>query len=72
MLIDENRLSRTRERIFAALRTSGRLDLEWQKRLFDLILSNLMEEGDLPNQLLDVAPPGDGSVELSRYPMSTS
>lgn len=48
------------------------LNLERQKRLFDLILSNLMEEGDLTNQVLEVMLSADGSVELSRYPMPTS
>ena len=50
----------------------GGLNLERQKRLFDLILSNLMEQGDLTNQVLDVVLSADGSVEFSRYPMPTS
>jgi hypothetical protein len=49
----------------------GGLNLERQKRLFDLILSNLMKEGDLTNQVLEVMLSADGSVELSRYPMPT-
>jgi hypothetical protein len=48
------------------------LNLERQKRIFDLILSNLMEEGDLTNQVLDVVLSADGSVELSRNRMPTS
>jgi hypothetical protein len=47
----------------------GGLNLERQKRLFDLILSNLIDEGDLTNQVLEVVLSPDGSVELSRYAM---
>jgi hypothetical protein len=72
MLIDENRLSRTTERIFAACEVPGGLNLERQKRLFDLILSNLMEEGDLTNHVFDAMLSADGSGQLRRYPMSTS
>ncbi len=72
MLIDENRLSRTTERIFAACDAPGGLNLERQKRLFDLILSNLIEEGDLTNQVLEVALSADGSVELIRFKMPLS
>jgi hypothetical protein len=43
--------------------------MERQKRLFDLILSNLTDEGDLTNQVLEVVLSADGSAELSRYPM---
>ncbi len=50
----------------------GGLNLERQKRLFDLILSNLGEEGDLTNQVLEVALSTDGSVELSRFAMPSS
>ena len=45
------------------------LNLESQKRLFDLILSNLEEEGSLTNQVLQVTLLPDGLVELSRYGM---
>jgi len=45
----------------------GGLNLERQKRVFDLILSNLTEEGDLTNQVLEVMLSPDGSVELGRY-----
>jgi hypothetical protein len=48
------------------------LNLERQKRLFDLILSNLIEEGDLTNQVLEVVFSTDGSVELSRFAMPSS
>ncbi len=41
--------------------------MESQKRLFDLILSNLEEEGALTNQVLQVTLYPDGSVELIRY-----
>ena len=47
----------------------GGLNLERQKRLFDLILTNLEEEGDLTNQVLDVILSADGSLELSRHAM---
>jgi hypothetical protein len=50
----------------------GGLNLERQKRLFDLILSNLMDEGDLTNQVLEVVLSADGSVELSRYAIPPS
>jgi Domain of unknown function (DUF5615) len=49
----------------------GGLNLEIQKRLFDLVLSNLEEEGSLTNQVLQVTLLLDGSVELSRYGMPT-
>ena len=45
------------------------LNLEIQKRLFDLVLSNLEEEGALTNQVLQVTLSPDGSVELARYGM---
>ena len=48
---------------------SGGLNLEIQKRLFDLVLSNLEEEGALTNQVLQVTLSPDGSVELARYGM---
>ena len=48
------------------------LNLERQKRLFDLILSNLSEQGDLTNQVLEMVLSFDGSVELSRYGMPPS
>jgi hypothetical protein len=50
----------------------GGLNLVRQKRLFDLILSNLMDEGDLTNQVLEVVLSADGSVELSRYAIPPS
>lgn len=50
----------------------GGLNLERQKRLFDLILTNLEEEGDLTNQVLEVVLSGDGSVELTRYALPPS
>ena len=50
----------------------GGLNLERQKRLFDLILSNLIEEGDLTNQVLEVVLSTDGSVELIRFKMPPS
>ena len=50
----------------------GGLNLERQKRLFDLILSNLSEQGDLTNHVLEVVLSIDGSVELSRYGMPPS
>ena len=45
------------------------LNLESQKRLFDLVLSNLEEGGTLTNQVLQVTLSPDGSVELARYGM---
>ena len=50
----------------------GGLNLGRQKRLFDLILSNLIEEGDLTNQVLEVVLSTDGSVELIRFKMPPS
>ena len=50
----------------------GGLNLERQKRLFDLVLSNLMEEGDLTNQVLEVVLSTNGSVVLTRYAMPPS
>ncbi len=50
----------------------GGLNLERQKGLFDLILSNLGEAGDLTNQVLEVTLSTDGSVELSRFAMPPS
>jgi len=47
----------------------GGLNLESQKRLFDLVLSNLEEGGTLTNQVLQVTLSPDGSVELARYGM---
>jgi hypothetical protein len=47
----------------------GGLNLERQKRLFDLVLSNLMEQGELTNQVLEVMLSTNGSVELTRYAM---
>jgi hypothetical protein len=47
----------------------GGLNLETQKRLFDLVLSNLEEGGTLTNQVLQVTLSPDGSVELARYGM---
>ncbi|WP_263377358.1 DUF5615 family PIN-like protein [Granulicella paludicola] len=47
----------------------GGLNLERQKRLFDLILTNLKEEGDLINQVLEVVLLEDGFVRLTRYGM---
>ena len=43
------------------------LNLERQRRLFELIVSNLLEEGGLTNQVLEVMLLADESVELSRY-----
>ena len=51
--------------------TSG-LNLERQKRLFDLILLNLIEQGDLTNQVLEVVLSHDGAVELNRTAMPPS
>jgi len=48
---------------------SGGLNLQSQKRLFDLVLSNLEDEGVLTNQVLQVTLFLDGSVELIRYSM---
>lgn len=50
----------------------GGLNLERQKRLFELILSNLIEVGDLTNQVLEVVLSVDGSVALIRYSMPPS
>ena len=50
----------------------GGLNLDRQKRLFDLILSDLTEQGDLTNQVLEVVLSSDGSVELTRYSMPRS
>jgi hypothetical protein len=47
----------------------GGLNLDRQKRLFDLILENLIEAGDLINQVLEVALFPDGVVHLNRYTM---
>lgn len=47
----------------------GGLNLERQKRVFNLILANLFEQGDLTNQVLQVVLSPDGSVELSRLAM---
>lgn len=47
----------------------GGLNLERQKRLFALILSNLTDYGDLTNQVLEVCLSPDGSVELTRISM---
>lgn len=45
------------------------LNMESQKRLFGLILANLVDEGALTNQALQVTLSPDGSVELIRYAM---
>jgi Domain of unknown function (DUF5615) len=50
----------------------GGLNLERQKRLFDLILSHLTDAGNLTNQVLEVVLSADGSVELSRYAIPPS
>ncbi len=47
----------------------GGLNLERQKLLFSLILSNIAEQGDLVNQVLQVTLSPNGAVELSRYGM---
>jgi hypothetical protein len=47
----------------------GGLNLERQKRLFEVVLSNLEEQGDLTNQVLQVILFIDGTMELSRYAM---
>lgn len=47
----------------------GGLNLERQKQLFQLILSNLTEKGNLINQVLQVTLSPNGAVELSRYEM---
>jgi hypothetical protein len=48
------------------------LNLERQKLLFQLILSNLQEHGDLTNQVLQVTLSRDGAVALIRYEMPTA
>ncbi|ADW70122.1 DUF5615 family PIN-like protein [Granulicella tundricola] len=50
----------------------GGLNMESQKRLFDLVLFNLEEHATLTNQVLQVTLSPDGSVELSRYGMPAS
>lgn len=50
----------------------GGLNLERQKLLFQLILSNLREHGDLTNQVLQVTLSASGDVQLSRYEMPVS
>lgn len=45
------------------------LNLERQKLLFQLILSNLQEHGDLTNQVLQVTLSPNGAVALIRYEM---
>ncbi len=45
------------------------LNLESQKRLFHLVLSNLEGEGALTNQVLQITLSPDGLVELARYGM---
>jgi hypothetical protein len=50
----------------------GGLNLERQKRLFGLILSNLLDQGDLTNKVLEVMLSADGSVVLSRFWMPPS
>jgi hypothetical protein len=45
------------------------LNLDRQRRLFDLILSNLEEFGYLTNQVLQVSLSSEGDVELNRYDM---
>ena len=47
----------------------GGLNMESQKRLFDLVLSDLEQGGALTNQVLQVTLSPDGSVELARYGM---
>ena len=47
----------------------GGLNLERQKLLFQLILSNLQEHGDLTNQVLQVTLSPNGAVALIRYEM---
>ncbi len=42
------------------------LDLSLQRQLFALILDELAKNGDLTNQLLEVAVKKDGKVELRR------
>ncbi|WP_263353387.1 DUF5615 family PIN-like protein [Acidicapsa acidisoli] len=48
---------------------TGGLNLDRQKRLFVLILSDIEKHGDLTNQVLQVTLTPDGAVELSRYSM---
>jgi hypothetical protein len=48
---------------------SGGLNMESQRRLFDLVLANIEDEGVLTNQVLQVTLSVDGSVELIRYAM---
>jgi Domain of unknown function (DUF5615) len=50
----------------------GGLNLQRQKRLFDLVLSDLIDQGDLMNQVLEVILSTDGSVELNRFAMPPS
>ena len=45
--------------------------MDRQKRLFEIVLSNLEDQGDLTNQVLQVTLFIDGTVELSRYTMPT-
>ncbi len=47
----------------------GGLNLERQKLLFKLILTNLEDHGDLTNQVLQVTLSSGGVVELARYKM---
>ena len=49
----------------------GGLNLERQRLLFQLGLSNLKEQGNLINQVLQVTLSANGAVELSRYEMPT-
>ncbi len=45
------------------------MNLDIQRRLFDLILDDLEERGDLTNQVLEVALKKSGEVELRRIPL---
>lgn len=42
------------------------LNLSWQRQIFGLILDEIVEKGDLTNQLLEVKVEKDGKVELRR------
>jgi hypothetical protein len=46
------------------------LNLLRQKQIFELVIANLEEQGDLMNQVLQVTLSANGGLELSRYEMS--
>ena len=46
------------------------MDLEWQRRLFEEVLDELDESGDLTNQVLEVTLDDDkAAIDLVRYEM---